>query len=247
MSLPNRKKGLNPLPSLELDSELINKEELIEPLQEDSLIEEVSDNVVAQELTDEDFFIAENNIKDQETNNEQKEENLIEFPSQSIDLEKKKEEKPKLNLPKPKLPKFNFDKLRNLFSRGKKQDILTKSSLNFNPKIVIGLIGILIVLIFIGSKFITKKPTENNNYSLQYVKDEYSGVVFNVKYNKNATVKVQRVYKEPNGTLVVCETEENIELLKDQETEVFASCLNNTEDVIDSNKKMIEDSVIEIK
>ena len=42
-------------------------------------------------------------------------------------------------------------------------------------------------------------------------------------------------------------TKEEQELLKDQYTEVFASCLNNTEDVKDTNKKMIEDSIVEIK
>ena len=69
----------------------------------------------------------------------------------------------------------------------------------------------------------------------------------NIKSNKNSKVKIQRVYKEDNGTLVVCETEEEQELLKDQYTEVFAFCLNNTEDVKDTNKKMIEDSIVEIK
>ncbi len=118
--------------------------------------------------------------------------------------------------------------------------------MKFNPKIVIGIVGLVVIVSFIIFKTFLSKPQESNNYSLKYIKDEYSGVVFNIKSNKNSKVKIQRVYKEDDGTLVVCETEEQ-ELLKDQDTEVFASCLNNTEDVKDTNKRMIEDSIVEIK
>lgn len=241
MSLP-RKKNLAPLPEIENYN---SQEQIIQTPKGDDLIEEVEDDIITTELTDEDFLIAENvenNNKDEDIKEEIAEERPViseTIPSSLIAPDKK--EKKQI-----KMPKFKF-KSFDLFKNMKKQDISSNNSLKFNPKIVIGIVGLFVIVSFIIFKTFRSEPQESNNYSLKYIKDEYSGVVFNIKSNKNSKVKIQRVYKEDNGTLVVCETEEEQELLKDQYTEVFASCLNNTEDVKDTNKKMIEDSIVEIK
>ena len=241
MSLP-RKKNLAPLPEIENYS---SQEQIIQTPQGEDLIEEVEDDIITTELTDEDFLIAENvenNNKDEDIKEEIAEERPVisETIPSSLRTPDKKEKK------QIKMPKFKF-KSFDLFKNMKKQDISSNNSLKFNPKIVIGIVGLFVIVSFIIFKTFRSEPQESNNYSLKYIKDEYSGVVFNIKSNKNSKVKIQRVYKEDNGTLVVCETEEEQELLKDQYTEVFASCLNNTEDVKDTNKKMIEDSIVEIK
>lgn len=241
MSLP-RKKNLASLPEIENYS---SQEQIIQTPQGEDLIEEVEDDIITTELTDEDFLIAENvenNNKDEDVKEEIAEERPVisEIIPSSLIAPDKKEKK------QIKMPKFKF-KSFDLFKNMKKQDISSNNSLKFNPKIVIGIVGLFVIVSFIIFKTFRSEPQESNNYSLKYIKDEYSGVVFNIKSNKNSKVKIQRVYKEDNGTLVVCETEEEQELLKDQYTEVFASCLNNTEDVKDTNKKMIEDSIVEIK
>lgn len=241
MSLP-RKKNLAPLPEIENYS---SQEQIIQTPQGEDLIEEVEDDIITTELTDEDFLIAENvenNNKDEDVKEEIAEERpVISETILSSLIAPDKKEKKQIKMPKLKFKSFD------LFKNMKKQDISSNNSLKFNPKIVIGIVGLFVIVSFIIFKTFRSEPQESNNYSLKYIKDEYSGVVFNIKSNKNSKVKIQRVYKEDNGTLVVCETEEEQELLKDQYTEVFASCLNNTEDVKDTNKKMIEDSIVEIK
>lgn len=242
MSLPQRKKNL--LPSLD---SIDKNENNIENLTDNNDLEEFS--LIETEMLTDDDFIEENNLE----KNKEKEvdailPNKIEDISKLQDDESKKESK-KINFnfniekikefKKIKIPKFNNINYNNLLSFKK-----------LSYKTIITIIVIIIIGLFIISKLLFgKAESQNNNLSelsYKFKNEEYQGIVFTVKSNQETKINLQRIYKETNGNLVLCETGEK-DIEKDVEQEVFLTCLNNTEDILDTSKKLIKDNIMEIK
>lgn len=242
MSLPQRKKNL--LPSLD---SIDKNENNIENLTDNNDLEEFS--LIETEMLTDDDFIEENNLE----KNKEKEvdailPNKIEDRSKLQDDESKKESK-KINFnfniekikefKKIKIPKFNNINYNNLLSFKK-----------LSYKTIITIIVIIIIGLFIISKLLFgKAESQNNNLSelsYKFKNEEYQGIVFTVKSNQETKINLQRIYKETNGNLVLCETGEK-DIEKDVEQEVFLTCLNNTEDILDTSKKLIKDNIMEIK
>ena len=140
---------------------------------------------------------------------------------------------------KIKIPKFNNINYNNLLSFKK-----------LSYKTIITIIVIIIIGLFIICKLLFgKAESQNNNLSelsYKFKNEEYQGIVFTVKSNQETKINLQRIYKETNGNLVLCETGEK-DIEKDVEQEVFLTCLNNTEDILDTSKKLIKDNIMEIK
>jgi hypothetical protein len=242
MSLPQRKKNL--LPSLD---SIDKNENNIENLTDNNDLEEFS--LIETEMLTDDDFIEENNIeKIKEKEEDAILPNKIEDRSKLQDDESKKESK-KINFnfniekikefKKIKIPKFNNINYNNLLSFKK-----------LSYKTIITIIVIIIIGLFIISKLLFgKAESQNNNLSelsYKFKNEEYQGIVFTVKSNQETKINLQRIYKETNGNLVLCETGEK-DIEKDVEQEVFLTCLNNTEDILDTSKKLIKDNIMEIK
>lgn len=240
MSLPQRKKNL--LPSLD---SIDKNENNIENLADNNDLEEFS--LIETEMLTDDDFIEENNIekiKEKDTILP----NKIEDNS-TIQDDESKEESKKINFnfniekikefKKIKIPKFNNINYNNLLSFKK-----------LSYKTIITIIVIIIIGLFIISKLLFgKAESQNNNLSelsYKFKNEEYQGIVFTVKSNQETKINLQRIYKETNGNLVLCETGEK-DIEKDVEQEVFLTCLNNTEDILDTSKKLIKDNIMEIK
>ena len=239
MSLPQRKKNL--LPSLD---SIDQNENNVENLTDNNDLEEFS--LIETEMLTDDDFIEENNIE------KIKEKDII-LPNKIEDNSKiqddeSKEESKKINFnfnieefkfKKIEIPKFNNINYNNLLSLKK-----------MSYKTIITIIVIIIIGLFIISKLLFgKAEAQNNNLSelsYKFKNEEYQGIVFTVKSNQETKINLQRIYKETNGNLVLCETGEK-DIEKDVEQEVFLTCLNNTEDILDTSKKLIKDNIMEIK
>ena len=242
MSLPQRKKNL--LPSLD---SIDKNENNIENLADNNDLEEFS--LIETEMLTDDDFIEENNIekiKEKDTILP----NKIEDNS-TIQDDESKEESKKINF------NFNIEKIKEF--KFKKIKIPKFNNINYNNllsfkkmsyKTIITIIVIIIIGLFIISKLLFgKAESQNNNLSelsYKFKNEEYQGIVFTVKSNQETKINLQRIYKETNGNLVLCETGEK-DIEKDVEQEVFLTCLNNTEDILDTSKKLIKDNIMEIK
>lgn len=225
---PKKKRGLPPLPSEEPDTSLENK--LGEfPLEEEEVISYVGEE---EETLEDDFEeISEDETKDIEQPNKEEttesENNSKEVSTKNNNTNKKKLN---LNLSKIPIPVFKFPKISY-------------------KKIIIIISAVIIGLFLIGK---ISHPTprsitgKNKDISYHYKREEYNGIAFSAKAKKDMVAKFQRVYKEKNGNIVLCETD-NIELSQNHEQEVFLTCMNNTEDVKNTNHKKITDNVLEIK
>lgn len=242
MSLPQRKKNL--LPSLD---SIDKNENNIENLADNNDLEEFS--LIETEMLTDDDFIEENNIE------KIKEKDII-LPNKIEDNSKiqddeSKEESKKINF------NFNIEKIKEF--KFKKIEIPKFNNINYNNllslkkmsyKTIITIIVIIIIGLFIISKLLFgKAESQNNNLSelsYKFKNEEYQGIVFTVKSNQETKINLQRIYKETNGNLVLCETGEK-DIEKDVEQEVFLTCLNNTEDILDTSKKLIKDNIMEIK
>ena len=225
MSLPQRKKNL--LPSLD---SIDKNENNIENLADNNDLEEFS--LIETEMLTDDDFIEENNIE----KTKEKEEDTI-LPNKIEDNSKiqddesnEKSKKINFNFNIEKIKEFKFKKM--------------------SYKTIITIIVIIIIGLFIISKLLFgKAESQNNNLSelsYKFKNEEYQGIVFTVKSNQETKINLQRIYKETNGNLVLCETGEK-DIEKDVEQEVFLTCLNNTEDILDTSKKLIKDNITEIK
>lgn len=230
---PKMNRGLPPLPSSEepdtsLETELgefpLEEEEVIsyvgedEPLEDD--FEEISDDVTESENN------IEEPIKEEETT--KYENNSKENSTKNNNNTNKK--KLNLNLDKIPTPEFKFPKISY-------------------KKIIIIISAVIIGLFLIGkiSHPSHSSITENNkDISYHYKREEYNGIVFSAKAKKDMIAKFQRVYKEKNENIVLCETD-NLELSQNHEQEVFLTCMNNTEDIKNTNHKKITDNALEIK
>lgn len=242
MSLPQRKKNL--LPSLD---SIDQNENNVENLTDNNDLEEFS--LIETEMLTDDDFIEENNIE------KIKEKDII-LPNKIEDNSKiqddeSKEESKKINF------NFNIEKIKEF--KFKKIEIPKFNNINYNNllslkkmsyKTIITIIVIIIIGLFIISKLLFgKAESQNNNLSelsYKFKNEEYQGIVFTVKSNQETKINLQRIYKETNGNLVLCETGEK-DIEKDVEQEVFLTCLNNTEDILDTSKKLIKDNIMEIK
>lgn len=244
MSLPQRKKNL--LPSLD---SIDKNENNIENLTDNNDLEEFS--LIETEMLTDDDFIEENNL---EKNKEKEEDailpNKIEDRSKLQDDESKKElKKINFNFNIEKIKEFKFKKIKiPKFNNINYNNLLSFKKLSY--KTIITIIVIIIIGLFIISKLLFgKAESQNNNLSelsYKFKNEEYQGIVFTVKSNQETKINLQRIYKETNGNLVLCETGEK-DIEKDVEQEVFLTCLNNTEDILDTSKKLIKDNIMEIK
>lgn len=201
---------------------------------EDSLEEKIEDDVLVQDLTDEDFINP--YIEDSSPQEE------IEEDSKEDDVKSNK-----------KPLSFNFSHLKDnikFFKKEKKEKKeKSDSELNFNPKKIIGIIAIIIILLFGIFKVlgINSSPKETKIESIvkfKFQKEEYSGIVFEINSKENKTVNIQRIYKDSNNRIILCETGAK-EVYKDKEMTLFAECVNNVEDVKDTNKNLITDNITE--
>lgn len=242
MSLPQRKKNL--LPSLD---SIDKNENNIENLADNNDLEEFS--LIETEMLTDDDFIEENNIekiKEKDTILP----NKIEDNSTIQDDESKEESKKiNFNFNIEKIKEFKFKKIKiPKFNNINYNNLLSFKKLSY--KTIITIIVIIIIGLFIISKLLFgKAESQNNNLSelsYKFKNEEYQGIVFTVKSNQETKINLQRIYKETNGNLVLCETGEK-DIEKDVEQEVFLTCLNNTEDILDTSKKLIKDNIMEIK
>jgi len=231
MALPKKiNSGLPPLPSKEPDTPL--ESEIGEfPLDEEAISyvgeeeENLDDDFV--EIS-EDETESENNIEEEPI----KEEETTKYENNSKEKSTKNNNKKKLNLNLAKIPipVFKFPKISY-----KKIIIITS----------VAIIGLFLIgkISHPSHSSITEK---NKDISYHYKREEYNGIVFSAKAKKDMIAKFQRVYKEKNENIVLCETD-NIELSQNHEQEVFLTCMNNTEDIKNTNHKKITDNALEIK
>ena len=232
MPLPKRK-----LPSLDNDFNSVNTHEEFEEI---------------QELTD-DYFINDNSDFEQVEPNESSSyvQDEIEEVSEPEEIEEvkstpKKEKKGRI---KPKKKKFNFS-----FDYKK----LTKK----HYFIISGVfVAFLIAFVAISLLMKPKDNTDNNTESTPQVeqtenktdvkykfkKETSNGIIFEVTSEHSAKINLQRVFYDPKGNIVVCESGD-IEIIKGKQ-DVFAECANNREgtDIKDTEKNLIKDNLIEIK
>lgn len=238
MALPKKmNSGLPPLPSEEPDTSSEN--ELGEfPLDEEEGISFVGNENEEENFEDdfveisEDETESENNIKEEPIKEEEytkTENNSKEKSTKSNNNTNKK--KLNLNLAKIPIPVFNFPKI--------------------SYKKIIIITSVAIIGLFLIGK-ISSRPSshsimgKNKDISYHYKREEYNGIVFSAKAKKDMIAKFQRVYKEKNENIVLCETD-NLELSQNHEQEVFLTCMNNTEDIKNTNHKKITDNALEIK
>lgn len=236
MALPKKiNSGLPPLPPSS-EEPTLNSEE--KELGEFPLGEEEGISFVGNENEEENFEDDFEEISEDETESENdikepiKEDEYTESETNSKEKSTKNNNKKKLNLNLSKIPipVFKFPKISN-------------------EKIIIIISAIIIGLFLIGkiSHPSHSSITENNkDISYHYKREEYNGIVFSAKAKKDMIAKFQRVYKEKNENIVLCETD-NLELSQNHEQEVFLTCMNNTEDIKNTNHKKITDNALEIK
>lgn len=234
---PKMNRGLPPLPSsseeLTLNSEEIELGEF--PLDEEETIsyvgeeeENIEDDFVeiSEDNTDFENNVEEEPIKEEETT--ETENNSKEKSTKNNNINKMKLN---LNLDKIPTPVFKFPKI--------------------SYKKIIIITSVAIIGLFLIGK-ISSRPSshsimgKNKDISYHYKREEYNGIVFSAKAKKDMIAKFQRVYKEKNENIVLCETD-NIELSQNHEQEVFLTCMNNTEDIKNTNHKKITDNALEIK
>lgn len=234
---PKMNRGLPPLPSSEepdtsLETNLgefpLEEEEVISYVGEDEPLED--DFVEISEEKDNTDF--ENNIEEEPIKEEEytKSENRSKGKSTKNNNNTNKK-KFNLNLAKIPTPEFKFPKISY-------------------KKIIIIISAVIIGLFLIGKISSSPSPRsitrKNKDISYHYKREEYNGIVFSAKAKKDMIAKFQRVYKEKNENIVLCETD-NVELSQNHEQEVFLTCMNNTEDVRNTNHKKITDNALEIK
>lgn len=237
MSLPPKmNRGLPPLPSSEEPDSPLEYKLREFPLDEEEGIsfvgngseENLEDDFeeISEDNTDFEDNIEEEPIKEEET--AKSENNSKEKSTKNNNTNKKKFN---LNLAKIPIPVFKFPKISY-------------------KKIIIIISAVIIGLFLIGkinSRSSPRSITEKNkDISYHYKREEYNGIAFSAKAKEDIIAKFQRVYKEKNGNIVLCETD-NLELSQNHEQEVFLTCMNNTEDVKNTNHKKITDNVLEIK
>lgn len=236
MALPKKiNSGLPPLPSEEPDTPL--EPEIGEfPLEEEEGIsfvgneENLEDDFV--EITEEkDNTDFENNIEEEPLKEDEYTESETNSKEKSTKNNNINKMKLNLNLDKIPTPVFKFPKI--------------------SYKKIIIITSVAIIGLFLIGK-ISSRPSshsimgKNKDISYHYKREEYNGIVFSAKAKKDMIAKFQRVYKEKNENIVLCETD-NIELSQNHEQEVFLTCMNNTEDVRNTNHKKITDNALEIK
>lgn len=226
---PKMNRGLPPLPFSSEEPDTPLDTEIGEfPLDEEAIsyVGEEEENLeddfveISEENTESENDIKEEPIKEEETNSKEK-------STKNNNTNKKKLN---LNLSKIPIPVFKFPKISY-------------------KKIIIIISAVIIGLFLIGKishpshSSITEK---NKDISYHYKREEYNGIVFSAKAKKDMIAKFQRVYKEKNENIVLCETD-NLELSQNHEQEVFLTCMNNTEDIKNTNHKKITDNALEIK
>lgn len=240
MALPKKiNSGLPPLPpssekptlnseEKELGEFPLDEEEVIsyvgekeEPLEDD--FEEISEDETESEydieeepIKEEEYTKTENNSKEKSTKNNNNNTNKKKL---NLNLDK-------IPTPEFKLPKISYKKIIIIISA-----------------VIIGLFLIGKISSRSSPRSITEK---NKDISYHYKREEYNGIVFSAKAKKDMIAKFQRVYKEKNENIVLCETD-NLELSQNHEQEVFLTCMNNTEDIKNTNHKKITDNALEIK
>lgn len=236
MALPKKiNSGLPPLPSKEPDTPL--ESEIGEfPLDEEAIsyVGEEEENL------DDDFVEIAKDETESENNKEEeepiKEEEYTESENNSKEKSTKNNNntnkmKLNLNLAKIPIPVFKFPKI--------------------SYKKIIIITSVAIIGLFLIGKISSRSAPrsimgKNKDISYHYKREEYNGIAFSAKAKKDMIAKFQRVYKEKNGNIVLCETD-NIELSQNHEQEVFLTCMNNTEDIKNTNHKKITDNALEIK
>lgn len=238
MALPQKmSRGLPPLPP-SLEEPTLNSEEneLGEfPLDEEEGISYVGEG---EETIEDDFeeisedeTESENYIKEEPIMEDEYTESETNSKEKSTKNNNTNKKKFNLNLAKMPIPVLKFPKISY-------------------KKIIIIISAVIIGLFLIGK--ISSRPSshsitgKNKDISYHYKREEYNGIVFSAKAKKDMIAKFQRVYKEKNENIVLCETD-NIELSQNHEQEVFLTCMNNTEDIKNTNHKKITDNALEIK
>lgn len=233
---PKMNRGLPPLPSSSEEPETPLESELGEfPLDEEEVISYVGEE---EETLEDDFeeisedeTESENDIKEEPIKEEETTESETNSKEKSTKNNNTNKKRLNLNLAKIPIPVFKFPKISY-------------------KKIIIIISAAIIGLFLIGK--ISSRPSshsimgKNKDISYHYKREEYNGIVFSAKAKKDMIAKFQRVYKEKNENIVLCETD-NVELSQNHEQEVFLTCMNNTEDIKNTNHKKITDNALEIK
>lgn len=223
MPLPKR----NPLPSLD---SLVEQEEI-------------------KELTEADFQSPEapsgNNYYD-ELPQEQPSEDFVDY-SEPVNDENTvtpfyPEEEPQETITTTKEDKKAKKKKQKQLRGGKKKKSLIISFVVSFLIIAIVGAGIFFYMTYFNSSKETSKTQPETPVTVEYSKEEYGGIVFNITAKEDAFVNVQRLYTQEDGTIVLCETGE-IEVFEGEQ-EGFLECLNATEDVKNTSDKKIQDNVI---
>lgn len=245
MSLP--KKGKFDLPPLDLeeeDSKVLPDINSISYDEDFILEEEILEDDSIQELSDSDFGINQNeevlvNNSIDTIPNEDLQDNQV-----NDDLEQYKNVEEQEDIPikkkvsillqsfkKPSIKKLNIEIFKN----------------NKNTKLLI--LPAIVIFVLFGTLKIFKNTSwssnmmKNSSDKFSFVKEEYSGVVFKIKPNSSHKVNIQRIYKESNGNVVLCETGQQ-EVTKDKEQEMFAECLNPIEEVKGTSKTKVLDNLV---
>lgn len=232
---PKMNRGLPPLPSSEEPVTPLENEFGEFPLDEEEAISYVGEE---EENFEDDFEEISDDVTESENNIEKeptKEEETTKYENNSKGKSTKNNNinkmKLNLNLDKIPTPEFKFPKI--------------------SYKKIIIIISVIIIGLFLIGK-ISSRPSSHSitgkskDISYHYKREEYNGIVFSAKAKKDMIAKFQRVYKEKNENIVLCETD-NLELSQNHEQEVFLTCMNNTEDIKNTNHKKITDNALEIK
>lgn len=137
--------------------------------------------------------------------------------------------------------KAKKQKQKQLRGGKKKKSLIISLVVSFLIIAVIGA-GVFFYITYFHSSKTTTESQPETPVTVEYSKEEYGGIVFNITAKEDAFVNVQRVYTQEDGTIVLCETGE-IEVFEGEQ-EGFLECLNATEDVKDTSDKKIQDNVI---
>lgn len=235
MTLPQKMShNLPPLPK-PLEGPPQNSEEI--ELGEFPLDEEEGISFVGNENEEENFeddFVEISEDETESENNKEEEpikEEYTESENNGKEKSTKNNKKLNLNLAKIPIPVFKFPKI--------------------SYKKIIIITSVAIIGLFLIGKISSRSAPrsimgKNKDISYHYKREEYNGIVFSAKAKKDMIAKFQRVYKEKNENIVLCETD-NVELSQNHEQEVFLTCMNNTEDIKNTNHKKITDNALEIK
>lgn len=263
MALPS-KRGLPSLDSLPPIEEDFAIEENFSPVEKEIYSNEeefipVNDNFEEDDsvpLTDLDFEEDEDFINpytEQEDNVEYEDNDEYDYYEEDSNASAKSSFN--FSLIKEKLPKINLKKIFEKKDKSeiskKKNNKKEKSELSFNPKLIIGIITGVIILLFVLLKLFggssSKAPDISKIVEYEFVKEESDGVVFEVSSKENTIVNIQRIFLDKNNRYILCETGPQEVYKEKQRMTLFARCTNDVEPVKNTTKNLVKDNIVKEK